>query len=36
MNLEEEKKADAILTKLAVESINKEAFRADTLNNPRI
>lgn len=36
MNLEEEKKADAILTKLAVESINKEAFRADMLNNPRI
>jgi ferritin-like metal-binding protein YciE len=36
MTLDEEKKADALLTKLAMASINNKAFKADALTNQRI
>ncbi|MEZ7500503.1 ferritin-like domain-containing protein [Flavobacterium sp. Arc3] len=36
MTLDEEKKADAGLTKLAMASINNNAFKADALTNPRM
>lgn len=36
MTLDEEKKADALLTKLAMASINSKAFKADALTNPKM
>ncbi|PKH68161.1 hypothetical protein CXF59_05030 [Flavobacterium sp. ALD4] len=36
MTLDEEKKADAVLTKLAMTSINSQAFKAGALTNPKM
>jgi hypothetical protein len=36
LNLDEEKKADAVLTKLAMDSINNKSFIVDAITRPRI
>jgi ferritin-like metal-binding protein YciE len=36
LNLDEEKKADAVLTKLAMDSINNKSFTADAITKTRI
>jgi hypothetical protein len=36
LNLDEEKRADAILTKLAMDSINNKSFTADAITKPTI